>query len=131
MTNNGNPNQCQRRDAYDQIERALDMIIDSLTVLSKTRIAEAESVDEDGNITLLFQDVARLKDHRQPVAPADAPAHTEGLPSPAEYRTPFRTQHSPEWKIQRSCTARGSIFEFRISLSRGAIEAPTGHEFRT
>ena len=131
MTNNDNPNQCQRRDAYDQIERALDMIIDSLTVLSKTRIAEAESVDEDGNITLLFQDVARLKDHRQPVAPADAPAHTEGLPSPAEYKTPFRTQHSPEWRIQRSCTATDSTFQFCISLLPGAIEAPTGHEFRT
>lgn len=131
MESNNDPTQCQRNDAYHQIELALDMIIDSLTVLAKTRVAEAEFVDEDGNLTLLFQDVARLKDHRQPAAPTDAPTHTEDHPSPAEYRMPFRTRHSPEWKIQRSCTATDSTFQFRISLLHGAIEAPTGHEFRT
>lgn len=120
-----------RIEAYQQLEMALDMMIESMEILSLYRSAECETVDAEKGITLLFQDVALLKDFRQPIEQADEPTHIEDCPSLTECRKPFHTQHHPEWRIQKSYTAKDSIFEFRISLSRGAIEAPTGHEFRT
>lgn len=120
-----------RIEAYKQLDQALEMIKDSLETLSLHRVGERECRDENDNITLLFQDVALLKDFRQPIEQADEPTHIEDCPFPTECRKPFRTHHCPEWRIQSSHIPKGSIFEFRISLSRGAIEAPTGHEFRT
>lgn len=130
MKDNNTPDQC-KREAYVQLERALDMVIESLETLSLYRAGECETVEEDGEISLLFQDIALLKDFRQPAEPDSERVHTEGSLSPAECRTPFHTQHSPEWRIQRSYTPKDSIFQFCISLSHGAIEVPTGREFRT
>lgn len=120
-----------RSKAYNQLEKALGMMIESLEVLSQHRTAECETVDAEKGITLLFQDVALLKDFRQPIEQADEPTHTEDCPSLTECRKPFHTQHHPEWRIQKSYTAKDSIFQLNISLSHGVIEAPTGHEFRT
>lgn len=120
-----------RFEAYKQLEMALDMMIESMEILSQYRAAEYEIVDAEKGITLLFQDVALLKDFRQPIEPAGEPTHTEDCPSLTECRKPFHTQHHPEWRIQKSYTAKDSIFQLNISLSHGVIEAPTGHEFRT
>lgn len=120
-----------RFEAYQQLEMALDMVVESLEILSQYRSAECESVDAEKGITLLFQDVALLKDFRQPIGRTDGPTHIEDCPSLTECRKPFHTQHCPEWRIQKSYTAKDSIFQFCISLSRGVIEAPTGHEYRT
>ena len=117
--------------AFHQLEQALDMVIESLEVLSQNRRAEIEAVDTDEGITLLFQDVALLKDYRQPIEQVDAPDRIEDRPWAVPDKRPFHTQHLPEWRIQKSYTAKGSIFQFCISLSRGVIEEPSGLEYRT
>lgn len=121
----------RKLDAYTQLERAMDMVVESLKILSSYRTGEFETVEEDGDISLLFQDIALLKDFRQPAEPAGEPGRTEDSLSPAECRTPFRTRHCPEWRIQKNDTPTDSTFLFCISLSHDAIEAPTGREFRT
>ena len=130
IENSGSATRSSR--AFAQLKTAVDMMIEAMEELSVNRVGEIEDYEpESNNLTLLFQDVALLKDFRQPIAQVDESTRPDDCPAPTGCRTPFHTLHRSEWRIQRSYTPTDSIFEFCIALSHGVIEEPTGHEFRT